>query len=75
MRRMEALVEAQAEPKSTRLSLLLFLPLAMLTLVAALGIQSSGDWSQDRLMLSTIINLERLEALNETIPSLKVPGW
>lgn len=75
MRRMEALVEAQAEPKSARLSLLLFLPLAMLTLVAALGIQSSGDWSQDRLMLSTIINLERLEALNETIPSLKVPGW
>lgn len=44
--------------------------LAALALVLALGIGSiaatvraPGDWSQDRLMLSTIVNLERLDAI------------
>ena len=37
--------------------------------------QRPGDWSQDRLMLSAILNLERFEALNATTPSLAVPGW
>ena len=32
--------------------------------VAAASVRQPGDWSQDRLMLSTIINLERLEAIN-----------
>lgn len=30
----------------------------------AVGLQRSGDWSQDRLMLSTIVNLERLNQRN-----------
>lgn len=33
-------------------------------LVAAALFHSPSDWSQDRLMLSTIVNLERLEAIN-----------
>ena len=74
-RRMEALVEARSEPRSTRLSLLLLAPLAILTFIAALAMQRPGDWSQDRLMLSAILNLERFEALNATVPSLAVPGW
>jgi beta-lactamase regulating signal transducer with metallopeptidase domain len=74
-RRMEALVEARSEPAPTRLSILLLAPLAILTFAAALAMQSAGDWSQDRLMLSTILNLERLDAMNATIPSLAVPGW
>ena len=32
--------------------------------LAAASIRQPGDWSQDRLMLSTIVNLERLEAIN-----------
>ncbi|MGI1661745.1 M56 family metallopeptidase [Palleronia sp. KMU-117] len=33
--------------------------------VAAASVRQPGDWSQDRLMLSTIVNLERLAAINE----------
>jgi hypothetical protein len=32
--------------------------------MAAASVRQPGDWSQDRLMLSTIVNLERLEAIN-----------
>ena len=74
-RRMEALVEARSEPAPARLSVMLLVPLAVLTFTAALAMQSAGDWSQDRLMLSTILNLARLDAMNATIPSLAVPGW
>ena len=31
--------------------------------LAAASVRQPGDWSQDRLMLSTIVNLERLEAI------------
>ena len=74
-RRMEALVEARTEPEHARLSLLLLAPLAALTFVAALVMQSPADWTQDRLMLSAILNLERFEALNASVPSLGNPGW
>jgi hypothetical protein len=33
-----------------------------LVILASLAIHRPSDWSQDRLMLSTIVNLERLEA-------------
>lgn len=36
--------------------------LAVGVLLAAASVRDPGDWSQDRLMLSTIVNLERLEA-------------
>lgn len=74
-RRMEALVEGRTDAQRPRLALALMLPVAGLVLLAAMAMQGSGDWSQDRLMLSTILNLERLEAMNATIPSLAVPGW
>jgi beta-lactamase regulating signal transducer with metallopeptidase domain len=38
--------------------------LAVLLSLAAASVRKPGDWSHDRLMLSTIINLERLEAIN-----------
>lgn len=47
-------------------ALILALPIAVLVVGLALAIQKPGDWSQDRLMLSTIVNLERLNALNDT---------
>lgn len=73
--RMEGLVEGRADVLRPGLAVALILPLAGLTLAAALALRPSGDWSPDRLMLSTILNLERLEALNATVPSLAVPGW
>jgi beta-lactamase regulating signal transducer with metallopeptidase domain len=43
---------------------LLLAPLAMAIALSSVAIQQSGDWSQDRLMLSTIVNLERLNQRN-----------
>ncbi|MFT7058201.1 MAG: beta-lactamase regulating signal transducer with metallopeptidase domain [Pseudorhodobacter sp.] len=40
------------------------LPLMAAILLATVAIQSPGDWSQDRLMLSSVVNLERLEEIN-----------
>jgi len=42
----------------------LAVPLLALMVFATLGIQRSGDWSQDRLMLSTVVNLDRLDEIN-----------
>ena len=40
------------------------LPMVAVVFLSALSIQKPADWSQDRLMLSAIINLERLETRN-----------
>ncbi|MBY5934113.1 M56 family metallopeptidase [Tateyamaria omphalii] len=40
------------------------LPLAVAIMLTAVAIQRPGDWSQDRLMLSTVVNLERLDEIN-----------
>ena len=40
-------------------------------LIVAVSAQRSGDWSHDRLMLSTIVNLERLAQHNGSVPR----GW
>ncbi|MFK7836802.1 MAG: M56 family metallopeptidase [Sulfitobacter sp.] len=39
-------------------------PLVGAILLTAVAIQRPGDWSQDRLMLSTVVNLERLDEIN-----------
>lgn len=39
------------------------LVLTLCITLAAASVRQPGDWSQDRLMLSTIVNLERLEAI------------
>lgn len=72
--RMVALIDGRAERHPGRLAALLLLPLVGLTFLAALSIQRPGDWSHDRLMLSTIINLERLEVMNAN-STLKQPSY
>jgi len=62
--RMVALIDGKAERHPRALTALMLAPLVGLTFLAALSIQRPGDWSQDRLMLSTIINLERLAHMN-----------
>ncbi len=39
-------------------------PLLAATLLTTVAIQSPGDWSHDRLMLSTVVNLDRLDEIN-----------
>ncbi len=43
---------------------LMAVPLVVAVTFATLAIQRPGDWSQDRLMLSTVVNLERLDEIN-----------
>ena len=39
-------------------------PAVAFLVLMTLAIQSPGDWSQDRLMLSTVVNLDRLDEIN-----------
>jgi beta-lactamase regulating signal transducer with metallopeptidase domain len=39
-------------------------PMIAATIFTAVAIQRPGDWSHDRLMLSTVVNLERLDEIN-----------
>ena len=64
--RLFSLIEGKVERNSTQVFLLLSLPIMALTVAAAIAIQKPSDWSQDRLMLSTIINLERIHTTNST---------
>lgn len=74
-KRMLSVVEARVEPHPTAIFVLLAAPLVTLTLLAALSIRPPADWSQDRIMLSTITNLERLDAINSRAPGFGVQGW
>ncbi|UWR21600.1 M56 family metallopeptidase [Sulfitobacter sp. S190] len=40
------------------------MPMAAAIFLTAVAIQRPADWSQDRLMLSTVVNLERLDEIN-----------
>lgn len=40
------------------------IPLIALVALTSVAIQRPGDWSQDRLMLSTVVNLDRLDEIN-----------
>ena len=72
--RLFSLIEGKAERNPNVVFVALALPLLALTIAASLAIQKPGDWSQDRLMLSTIVNLERIHALN-AVPSFGKPEF
>lgn len=40
------------------------IPMVLAVTFTTLAIQRPGDWSHDRLMLSTVVNLERLDEIN-----------
>lgn len=42
----------------------LVIPTVLIIALSTVAIQRTGDWSQDRLMLSTVVNLERLDEIN-----------
>lgn len=72
-RRMLSVIEGRAERHPRLAFALLSMPALAVTLTAAVAIQKPGDWSQDRIMLSTIVNLERLQAVNGRVPSFGAP--
>ncbi|MEM9426720.1 MAG: M56 family metallopeptidase [Pseudomonadota bacterium] len=65
---LEHRIHSALESKRTRFQRLLFVaisvPLLAATTLTTLAIQSPGDWSHDRLMLSTVVNLDRLDEIN-----------
>ena len=63
-RRVEALVEKKTVHRHWGIVGLAVLPMIAVVVLAALSIQKPADWSHDRLMLSSIINLEKLEVIN-----------
>ncbi|SPJ29886.1 M56 family metallopeptidase [Falsiruegeria mediterranea] len=65
---LESRVLSALESRPVRFQRLLFLtlllPLVTALSITAVAVQRPGDWSQDRLMLSTVVNLERLDEIN-----------
>ncbi|WP_286193973.1 M56 family metallopeptidase [Tropicibacter sp. R16_0] len=65
---LESRVLSALEARPVRFQRLLFLtlllPLVTALSITAVAVQRPGDWSQDRLMLSTVVNLERLDEIN-----------
>jgi len=61
-RRLESLLDDNPERRPRTVFALAFVPLLVITLVSTMAIQQPGDWSYDRIMLSTIVNLDRLAA-------------
>ncbi len=67
--RVIAIVEPVRRKRLSRKAFrMLLLPSMALVILTSLVLQEAADWSQDRLMLSTIVNLERLEARNSVTP-------
>ena len=60
--RVNAIVAPVRKQISPKAFTCILVPCMALVILASLAIQKPSDWSQDRLMLSTIVNLERLEA-------------
>ncbi len=63
--RLESLLKGNPERHPRALFAFFFIPLFTITLIGSMAIQKPDGWSYDRLMLSTIVNLERLAARNE----------
>lgn len=59
--RITALLAVTPPKNGRRFGLLLLAPLVAALAIGSVAMQHRGDWSHDRLMLSTIVNLERLQ--------------
>lgn len=63
-RRITSLLDRRHLRRPRLLFLATLVPLVAAIMLTAVAIQRPGDWSQDRLMLSTVVNLERLDEIN-----------
>ncbi|MEM6387590.1 MAG: M56 family metallopeptidase [Pseudomonadota bacterium] len=75
---LERRIHSALDGKRTRYQRLLFAAIAVPLLVAiafaTLAIQRPGDWSHDRLMLSTVVNLDRLDKINRLSTFGRLPN-
>jgi len=70
-RRVEALLETNRIRPHWGFLGLAVVPMTAVIFLTALSLQKPADWSHDRLMLSTIINLERLETINGNLEKIE----
>lgn len=63
-RRVTSLFDLPTEPQAPRKLWFLMLSLMAFVVFSSIIIHTGSDWSQDRIMLSTIVNLERLDVIN-----------
>jgi beta-lactamase regulating signal transducer with metallopeptidase domain len=75
LRRLASAIDGRRESNPRLLSAFVAIPILAMTLTAAIAIQKPADWTQDRIMLSTIINLARLEAINANAASFGALGY
>lgn len=59
-RRVESMLDVRTRDAGRRYIVLLMIPALAIVVNASIATRASTDWSQDRLMLSAIVNLERL---------------
>jgi len=62
--RILSVLNAKQQVRQRLLFVVLLVPLMATVALTTLAIQRPGDWSQDRLMLSTVVNLDRLDEIN-----------
>lgn len=62
--RIRSLLDAKMLKRPKLIYAAIMVPMIAAVMLTAIAIQSPGDWSQDRLMLSTVVNLERLDEIN-----------
>lgn len=67
-RRLMSVIERKSKRHSGLIFGLLAVPLFSMIILSSVAMQKPKDWSHDRLMLSTIINLERLERRSAIAP-------
>lgn len=63
-RRILSVLDGRRPSHQRLLFLAIAVPLLAAVSLTTIAIQSPGDWSHDRLMLSTVVNLDRLEEIN-----------
>ncbi len=63
-RRITTLLDAQTMRHPRLVYCAVMLPLVAAIVLTTFAIQRPADWSQDRLTLSTVVNLERLDEIN-----------
>ena len=62
--RLNSMFDGNREIHPCTVLALAIIPIPAITIASSLAIQRPADWSQDRLMLATIVNLERLAVRN-----------
>lgn len=63
-RRIVSLINSRRQARPRLVYMAIVFPMIFAIFATAVSIQRPGDWSHDRIMLSTVVNLERMDEIN-----------